>query len=116
MVVLEGRELECSPGCEPARATITIAFGAQVRTTIEGAPDAATLSTVIGALDGARSIEMIAFPSGARVRPATGHTDMRKGFDLMALLVQETLKRDPHAGDLDVFRGRRGELDQVDLA
>ena len=26
----------------------------------------------------------------------------------LALLVQESLKRDPHAGDLYVFRGRRG--------
>ena len=34
----------------PAPASITIAFGAQVRMTIEGAPDAATLSSVIGAL------------------------------------------------------------------
>jgi transposase len=39
---------------------------------------------------------MIAFPSGARVWLAAGHTDMRKGFDGLALLVQETLKRDPH--------------------
>jgi transposase len=53
---------------------------------------------------------MIAFPSGARVWLATGHTDMRKGFGSLALLVQETLKRDPHAGDLYVFRGRRGDL------
>ena len=28
----------------------------------------------------------------------------------LALLVQESLKRDPHAGDLYVFRGRRGDL------
>lgn len=34
----------------PASASITIAFGAQVRMTIEGAPDTATLSSVIGAL------------------------------------------------------------------
>ena len=26
------------------------------------------------------------------------HTDMRKGFDGLALLVQEVLKRDPHSG------------------
>jgi transposase len=39
---------------------------------------------------------MIAFASGMRVWLATGHTDMRKGFDTLALLVQETLKRDPH--------------------
>jgi transposase len=29
---------------------------------------------------------------------ATGHTDMRKGFDGLALLVQETLQRNPHSG------------------
>ena len=50
---------------------------------------------------------MIAFPSGARVWLATGHTDMRKGFDGLALQVQEVLKRDPHGGHLFVFRGRR---------
>ena len=44
---------------------------------------------------------------------ATGHTDMRKGFDGLALLVQETLKRDPHHGHLFVFRGRRGGLIKV---
>jgi transposase len=53
---------------------------------------------------------MIAFPSGVRVWLATGHTDMRKGFGSLAVLVQETLKRNPHAGDLYVFRGRQGDL------
>jgi transposase len=33
---------------------------------------------------------MIPVPSGARVWLAAGHTDMRKGFDGLALLVQET--------------------------
>lgn len=56
---------------------------------------------------------MIAFPSGVRVWLATGHTDMRKGFDGLSLLVQETLKRDPHDGHLFVFRGRRGDLIKV---
>ena len=56
---------------------------------------------------------MIPVPSGARVWLATGHTDMRKGFDGLALLVQETLKRDPHSGHLFVFRGRRGGLIKV---
>jgi transposase len=49
---------------------------------------------------------MIPAPRGARVWLAAGHTDMRKGFDGLALLVQETLKRDPHSGHLFVFRGR----------
>lgn len=53
---------------------------------------------------------MIAIPSNVRVWLATGHTDMRRGFPSLALLVQESLKRDPHVGDLYVFRGRRGDL------
>jgi transposase len=56
---------------------------------------------------------MIPIPSGVRVWLATGHTDMRKGFDGLALLVQETLKRDPHSSHLFVFRGRRGGLIKV---
>lgn len=56
---------------------------------------------------------MIAFPSDVRVWLATGHTDMRKGFNGLALLVQETLKRDPHDGNLFVFRGRRADLIKV---
>jgi transposase len=39
---------------------------------------------------------MIALPNGAHVWLATGHTDMRKGWQSLALLVQETLKRDPN--------------------
>ena len=56
---------------------------------------------------------MIAIPSGVQVWLATGHTDMRKGFDGLAVLVQEVLKRDPHKGHLFVFRGRRGGLIKV---
>ena len=41
---------------------------------------------------------------------AVGRTDMRRGMNSLALQVQETLKHDPHAGDLYVFRGRRGDL------
>ncbi|MBO1910000.1 IS66 family insertion sequence element accessory protein TnpB [Microvirga sp. 3-52] len=46
---------------------------------------------------------MIPVPTGVRVWLATGHTDMRKGFGGLSLLVQETLKRDPHSGNLFVF-------------
>ena len=53
---------------------------------------------------------MIPVPSGVRVWLAVGHTDMRRGMNSLALLVQEAMKRDPHAGDLYVFRGRRGNL------
>jgi transposase len=56
---------------------------------------------------------MIPVPTGARVWLATGHTDMRRGFDGLALQVQQALHRDPHAGDLYVFRGRRGDLVKI---
>jgi transposase len=56
---------------------------------------------------------MIPVPVGTQVWLASGHTDMRKGFDGLALRVQETLKRDPHNGHLFVFRGKRGDLVKV---
>ena len=52
---------------------------------------------------------MIPVPSGARVWLAAGHTDMRRGFDGLALMVQETLRRDPHGGHLFVFRSKRAD-------
>jgi len=56
---------------------------------------------------------MIPVPSGVRVWLAVGHTDMRRGMAGLALQVQEVLGRDPHAGDLYVFRGRRGDLVKI---
>jgi len=53
---------------------------------------------------------MIPVPSGVRIWIATGHTDMRKGMQGLALLVQEGLGRDPFAGDVFIFRGRSGSL------
>ena len=53
---------------------------------------------------------MIAPPSGMRVWLANGPTDMRRGMNGLALQVQLALQRDPHAGDLFVFRGKRGDL------
>ena len=56
---------------------------------------------------------MIPFPTGIRVWIAAGHTDMRRGMQSLALQVQEALKRNPHAGDLYVFRGRSGALIKI---
>jgi len=56
---------------------------------------------------------MIPVPCGVRVWIATGHCDMRRGMNGLALQVQQGLKRDPHAGDLFVFRGKRGDLLKV---
>jgi transposase len=51
---------------------------------------------------------MIGMPHGARIWLACGATDMRRGFDGLAALVQTQLAADPYAGHLFVFRGRRG--------
>ena len=56
---------------------------------------------------------MIPIPSGIRVWIATGDTDMRRGMNSLALLVQEAFRRDPHGGDLYVFRGKSGKLIKV---
>jgi transposase len=56
---------------------------------------------------------LIAFPASVRVWLAVGRTDMRRGMNGLALQVQQTLGRDPHAGDLYVFRGACGDLVKV---
>lgn len=52
---------------------------------------------------------MITLPAGSRVWLAAGVTDMRKGFDGLAALVQTALGHNPFDGHLFVFRGRRGD-------
>jgi len=52
---------------------------------------------------------MITLPSGTRIWLAAGATDMRRGFDGLAALVQLQLSEDPFSGQLFVFRGRRGD-------
>lgn len=56
---------------------------------------------------------MIGFPSGTRVWLAAGITDMRRGLDGLAVLVQETLQENPFNGNLFVFRGRKGDRIKV---
>src|SRR4029077_2134327 len=56
---------------------------------------------------------VIPVPSGVRGWVGGGRTDMRKGMNGFALPIQEQLKRDPHAGDLYVFRGKRGHLVKI---
>lgn len=53
---------------------------------------------------------MIALPVGTRVWLAAGVTDMRKGMDGLAALVQTALMENPFSGHVFVFRGRRGGL------
>ena len=51
---------------------------------------------------------MIGLPAGTRVWLVAGITDMRRGFDGLAAIVQERLAGDPFSGHLFVFRGRSG--------
>jgi transposase len=50
---------------------------------------------------------MIPVPAGAQIWVACGATDMRRGFDGLAMLVQEVIRRNPYSGHLFVFRGKR---------
>lgn len=52
---------------------------------------------------------MIGLPAGTRIWLACGVTDMRKGFDGLAAIVQLQLTEDPLSGHVFVFRGRRGD-------
>ena len=56
---------------------------------------------------------MIPIPSQTRIWIAAGVTDMRKGFDGLAALVQTQLAENPFSGQIFVFRGRRGDRIKV---
>jgi transposase len=56
---------------------------------------------------------MMMAPAGVRVHLALGVTNMRKGMDGLAMLVQGVLKQDPFCGHLFVFRGRKANLVNV---
>ena len=56
---------------------------------------------------------MIGLPSSTRIWLAAGVTDMRRGFDGLAAIVQEKLAADPFTGHVFVFRGRRGDLIKI---
>ena len=53
---------------------------------------------------------MFGLPLGTRVWIAAGVTDMRKGLDGLAALVQTVLAERPFSGDVFAFRGKRGDL------
>lgn len=53
---------------------------------------------------------MIGLAAGARIWLAAGATDMRRGMDGLAALVQEALTEKPFSGHVFVFRGRHGDL------
>lgn len=47
--------------------------------------------------------------AGVRIFLCTSATDMRRGFDRLAGMVEQSLKQDPLSGNLFVFRNRPGD-------
>ncbi len=56
---------------------------------------------------------MMMLPSGVKVHIAAGVTDMRKGMDGLAMLVEAVLREDPFSGHLFAFRGRKANLIKI---
>lgn len=56
---------------------------------------------------------MIGLPANTRVWLVAGVTDMRRGFDGLAAIVQTALDVNPFGGHVFVFRGKRGDLIKV---
>jgi transposase len=56
---------------------------------------------------------VLSWPPTVRVFLAADATDMRKGFDSLASLVESSLALDPLSGHLFVFRSRRGDRIKV---
>lgn len=56
---------------------------------------------------------MMLTTTGVKVHLAAGVTDMRKGLDGLAMLVQDVLAQDPFTGHLFAFRGRKANLIKI---
>jgi transposase len=56
---------------------------------------------------------MMIVPAGVKVHLALGYTDMRKGMDGLAALVQEVLQKDPFSGHLFAFRGKKATIPKI---
>lgn len=52
---------------------------------------------------------VLSLPAGVRIWLVAGFTDMRRGIDGLAALVQTALASNPFSGELFIFRGRRGD-------
>jgi len=56
---------------------------------------------------------MMLIPPGVKVHLAVGYTDLRKGLDGLAVMVEQVLDQDPFSGHMFVFRGRRADLIKI---
>ena len=56
---------------------------------------------------------MMLVPAGIKVHIAVGYTDLRKGLDGLAVLVEQMLQKDPFSGHMFVLRGKRADMIKV---
>ncbi len=56
---------------------------------------------------------MLSWPPTVKIFLGSDPTDMRKGFDSLAYLVESSMSLDPLSGYLFVFRSRRGDRIKV---
>ena len=56
---------------------------------------------------------MLTLPPSVRVFVCATATDMRRGFDGLAMMAETILRQDPHSGHLFVFVNRRGDRMKV---
>jgi transposase len=56
---------------------------------------------------------MMLIPPGLNVHLAPGFTDLRRGIDGLAVLVEQVLERDPFSGHMFAFRGRRADMIKI---
>jgi transposase len=56
---------------------------------------------------------MMLIPASVQVHLAMGYTDLRKGIDGLAVLVEQVLEQDPFSGHMFVFRGRRADMVKI---
>ena len=56
---------------------------------------------------------MMMLLSGVTIHNAVGVTDMRKGMDGLAMLVERVLREDAFSGHLFAFRGRKANLVKI---
>jgi transposase len=52
-------------------------------------------------------------PANTHIWIVAGVTDMRRGFTGLSATVQTALDKNPLAGDVYIFRGRRGDLIKI---
>ena len=81
-----------------------IALNDRKRVRVEAGADPEAIRHLVSLLEGA------AHDDRAVGRVPLGYTDMRKGFDGLAMLVQEMLRQDQFSGQLFVFRGRKADM------